>query len=80
MKSKKNTMAGKPLTTLIRLMAFLLAGTLALAHGDLEQMTGTLARVSGDSITLTTAAGKTIEVLVEEGTPGQYNIHGDLAF
>jgi hypothetical protein len=43
-------------------------------------MTGTLAQVSGDSIPLTTAAGKTVEVLVEEGTLGHYNIHGDLAF
>lgn len=48
--------------TIIRLAAFLIAATFAFAHGNLEHVTGTVAKISPDSVTVTTVAGKTLEV------------------
>jgi len=55
-------------TTSIRLAAFLLAAAFAFAHGNLEHITGTVAKVSPDSVTVTTATGKTVDVLLDAKT------------
>ena len=39
---------------------------IAFAHGGLEHVRGTVAKVSDQSITVTTAAGKTVEVLLDD--------------
>jgi Domain of unknown function (DUF5666) len=45
-----------------------LAPAIALAHGGLEHVRGTVAKVSDQSITVTTTAGKTVEVLLDAQT------------
>jgi len=40
----------------------------ALAHGGLEHVKGTVAKVSDQSVTVTTSAGKTVEVLLDAQT------------
>ena len=55
-------------TTTIRLAAFLLAAALAFAHGNLEHVTGTVAKVSPDSVTVTTTAGQTVDILLDAKT------------
>lgn len=50
------------------LFAMALTPTIALAHGGLEHVRGTVAKVSDQSVTVTTAAGKTVEVLLDAGT------------
>ncbi len=42
--------------------------TLAIAHGGLEHVTGTVASVSDTSITVTTIAGKSVEVTLDTKT------------
>jgi len=49
-------------------VAALLTASLALAHGGLEHVLGTVAKLSPTSITVTTAAGKTVEVALDEKT------------
>jgi hypothetical protein len=61
-------MAGKPTHTLIRLLAVLVAATLAFAHGNLEHVTGTVTKISGDSVTVATTAGTTVEVAFDAKT------------
>jgi len=55
-----------------RVLLFALAPALlsvvALAHGGLEHVRGTVAKVSDQSVTVTTAAGKTVEVLLDAQT------------
>jgi hypothetical protein len=46
----------------------LLLATLALAHGGLEHVTGTVAAISDTSITVKTAAGKAVEVAFDAKT------------
>ncbi|MGP0070354.1 MAG: DUF5666 domain-containing protein [Bryobacteraceae bacterium] len=41
---------------------------IALAHGGLEHVRGTIAKVSDQSVTVTTIAGKTVEVLLDAQT------------
>ncbi len=60
-------------TTIIRraaisLAALLLAAAFAFAHGGLEHVIGTVAKVSPDSVTVTTTAGKTVEVVLAAKT------------
>ncbi len=45
-----------------------LLAALALAHGGLEHVMGTVAKISDASITVTTAAGKTVEVTLDAKT------------
>ena len=45
-----------------------LCATLALAHGGLEHVMGTISKVSDSSVTVTTAAGKTVDVMLETKT------------
>ncbi len=52
-----------------RLIACLaLMAALAIAHGGLEHVMGTVAKISDASITVTTAAGKTVEVTLDAKT------------
>src|SRR5580658_6394837 len=46
----------------------MLLSPLALAHGGLEHVRGTVAKVSDQSVTVTTTAGKTVEVLLDAQT------------
>jgi Domain of unknown function (DUF5666) len=46
----------------------LLFGALAIAHGGLEHVTGTVAAVSDSSITVKTTAGKSVEVAFDAKT------------
>jgi hypothetical protein len=55
-------------TIIISLAAFFLAATLAVAHGNMQHVIGTVAKVSADSVTVTTPAGKTIEVVLAGDT------------
>lgn len=60
------------ITRAILLLTLAIAATLApgiaLAHGGLEHVRGTIAKVSDQSVTVTTAAGKTVEVLLDAQT------------
>jgi Domain of unknown function (DUF5666) len=56
------------ITRRILLLALILAPVIALAHGGLEHVRGTIAKVSDGSVTVTTAAGKTVEVLLDAQT------------
>src|SRR5580704_9912974 len=49
-------------------IAPVLLAPMALAHGGLEHVRGTVAKVSDQSVTVTTTAGKTVEVLLDAGT------------
>jgi uncharacterized protein DUF5666 len=49
-------------------LCFVLCATLVLAHGGLEHVMGTIAKVSDGSVTVTTTAGKTVEVLLDAKT------------
>ena len=54
---------------LLRLaIASVLLTPMALAHGGLEHVRGTVAKVSDQSVTVTTTAGKTVEVLLDAQT------------
>jgi Domain of unknown function (DUF5666) len=55
-------------TIIISLAAFFLAATFAVAHGNLQHVTGTVTKVSADSVTVTTAAGKTVDVALAADT------------
>jgi len=61
-------------TIIISLAAFFLAATLfltatpAVAHGNLQHVVGTVAKVSADSVTITTNSGKTIDVVLAGDT------------
>jgi Domain of unknown function (DUF5666) len=62
---KTNTIT---ITKILLLIALALAPAIALAHGGLEHVRGTIAKVSDQSITVTTTAGKTVEVLLDAQT------------
>jgi hypothetical protein len=49
-------------------LALFIVPAIALAHGGLEHVRGTVAKVSDQSITVTTIAGKTVEVLLDAQT------------
>jgi len=53
---------------LVLALASILPATIALAHGGLEHVRGTVAKVSDQSVTVTTTAGKTVEVLLDAQT------------
>jgi hypothetical protein len=49
-------------------LALAIAPAIAFAHGGLEHVRGTVAKVSDESITVTTTTGKTVEVLLDAQT------------
>jgi hypothetical protein len=49
-------------------LALALTPAIAFAHGGLEHVRGTVAKISDQSITVTTTAGKTVEVLLDAKT------------
>ncbi len=51
-----------------RVLLLALLPVLAIAHGGLEHVRGVVAKVSDQSVTVTTAAGKTVEVLLDAQT------------
>jgi len=53
-------------TRLVLLIALIAA--VALAHDGMEHVRGTIAKVSDQSVTVTTTTGKTVEVLLDEQT------------
>ena len=54
--------------TRVLLIALAILPAIALAHGGLEHVRGTVAKVSDQSVTVTTTAGKTVEVLLDAQT------------
>jgi hypothetical protein len=55
-------------TRRVLLLALALTPMMALAHGGLEHVRGTVAKVSDQSVTVTTTAGRTVEVLLDAQT------------
>jgi hypothetical protein len=53
---------------LLLALALMLPSSIALAHGGLEHVRGTVAKISDQSVTVTTTAGKTVEVLLDAQT------------
>ena len=53
---------------LLLALASTLLSSIALAHGGLEHVRGTVAKISDQSVTVTTTAGKTVEVLLDAQT------------
>jgi Domain of unknown function (DUF5666) len=53
---------------LLLALATALLSSVALAHGGLEHVRGTVAKISDHSVTVTTSAGKTVEVLLDAQT------------
>jgi len=56
------------ITRRVLLLALALTPAIAFAHGGLEHVRGTVAKISDQSITVTTTAGKTVEVLLDAKT------------
>jgi len=56
------------ITRLALIVALAIAPGIVLAHGGLEHVKGTVAKVSDQSVTVTTIAGKTVEVLLDAQT------------
>ena len=56
------------ITRRVLLLALALTPAIAFAHGGLEHVRGTVAKISDQSITVTTTAGKTVEVLLDDKT------------
>lgn len=52
----------------VAIAALLLAATLAIAHGNLEHIAGTVTKISNNSVTVTTTAGKAIDVALDTDT------------
>jgi hypothetical protein len=50
------------------LIALAIAPMIAVAHGGLEHVKGTVAKISDHSVIVTTVAGKTVEVLLDAQT------------
>src|SRR3984885_14438516 len=57
-----------PNMNIITRRVLLLALAIALAHGGLEHVRGPVAKISDQSVTVTTTAGKTVEVLLDAQT------------
>ncbi len=53
---------------LLLALATLLSFSSAFAHGGLEHVRGTVAKISDQSVTVTTTTGKTVEVLLDAQT------------
>jgi hypothetical protein len=53
---------------LLLALASMLLSVVALAHDGMEHVRGTVSKVSDQSVTVTTAAGKSVEVLLDAQT------------
>jgi len=49
-------------------LCFALCATLVLAHGGLEHVMGIITKISASSVTVTTPAAKTVEVMIDAET------------
>src|ERR1700678_2274858 len=67
-KTHMNKLNTNIITRRIVLLALTLAPMIVFAHGGLEHVRGTVAKVSDQSVTVTTTAGKTVEVLLDAQT------------
>src|ERR1700733_6971249 len=67
-KNHMNILNTITITRRLLLIALALAPVIAFAHGGLEHVRGTVAKVSDQSVTVTTTAGKTVEVLLDAQT------------
>ena len=56
------------ITRQVLLIALAITPMIALAHGGLEHVKGTVAKISDQSVTVTTITGKTVEVLLAAQT------------
>jgi hypothetical protein len=56
------------ITRRLLLLALAITPAIAFAHGGLEHVRGTVAKISDQSVTVTTTAGKTVEVLLDAKT------------
>jgi hypothetical protein len=56
------------ITRRVLLLALAITPAIAFAHGGLEHVRGTVAKISDQSVTVTTTAGKTVEVLLDAKT------------
>ncbi len=56
------------ITRRVLLIALAITPMIALAHGGLEHVRGTVAKISDQSVTVTTTTGKTVEVLLDAQT------------
>jgi hypothetical protein len=56
------------ITRRVLLLALALTPAIAFGHGGLEHVRGTVAKISDQSVTVTTTAGKTVEVLLDAKT------------
>ena len=56
------------ITRRLLLLALAITPAIAFAHGGLEHVRGTVAKISDQSVTVTTTAGKTVEVLLDDKT------------
>jgi Domain of unknown function (DUF5666) len=63
-----NTLNTNTITRRVLLVALAIAPVIAFAHGGLQHVRGTVAKVSDQSVTVTTATGKTVEVLLDAQT------------
>ena len=63
-----NKMNANTFTRRVLLLALAIAPVIAFAHGGLEHVRGTVTKVSDQSVTVTTTAGKTVEVLLVAAT------------
>jgi hypothetical protein len=65
---EENHMSRNIITRRLLLLALAITPAIAFAHGGLEHVRGTVAKISDQSVTVTTTAGKTVEVLLDAKT------------
>jgi Domain of unknown function (DUF5666) len=63
-----NTLNTNTIIRRLLIIALAITPMLALAHGGLEHVHGTIASISDQSVTVTTTAGKTVVVLLDAQT------------
>ncbi len=56
------------ITRRVLCLALALTPAIALAHGGLEHVRGTVSKISDQSMTVTTTAGKSVEILLDSTT------------
>ena len=59
--------------SLVVLIALAMGSTLAMAHGDMEHVMGTVSAVTNASITVNTVQHKTVTVLIDPSTKFDHN-------
>jgi hypothetical protein len=63
-----NTLNTNTITRRLLIIALAITPMLVFAHGGLEHVHGIIASISDQSVTVTTTAGKTVEVLLDAQT------------